>query len=195
MSLEVELKFCDMDHDQLRGVLTDCGARRLDCYFEDNLVFDDEERSLRKRGILLRLRRRQGQAVLTVKHPAREDDKSENVKIREELETIIGDFEAMRAGLGVLGYRHCFAYQKFREKWCIAGCTVCLDLLPFGQFVEIEGVEPGPCARILGLDPAEASGESYHALNRAFRLVNGLPEDENFVFPDAERQRLLSGAD
>lgn len=195
MSLEVELKFCDVDHEHLRDVLAEHGAQRLGRYFEENFVFDDEERSLRAQGILLRLRRRQGQAVLTVKHPVQRGGLSENAKVREELETTVGDFEVLRAGLEALGYRHCFAYHKVREKWAFAGCTVCLDLLPFGQFMEVEGGRADECAHKLGFDPADASTSSYHALNRAFRTANGLPEKEDFIFSDDERQCFEDRAD
>jgi len=190
MALEVELKFCGVDHEQVRSMLRRSDAVKLGRYFEENLVFDDENRSLRKRGVLLRLRRKEGQTVLTIKHPPQGPEERQRAKVREELETEIGNFVAMRAGLNVLGYSHTFAYQKFREKWQFGECVVCLDLLPFGEFVEIEGSEPHKCASMLGLDLSQSSKKSYHALNRAFRKDNDLPDDENFIFDDCERDRL-----
>ena len=34
-------------------------------------------------------------------------------------------------------------YEKIREKWLLYGCELCLDTLPFGSYLEIEGDEAG----------------------------------------------------
>ncbi|MGE4293763.1 MAG: CYTH domain-containing protein, partial [Desulfovibrio sp.] len=114
MSVEAELKFLEVDHAALRVRLQGLGAIRQGRYFEENLVFDDEDRSLRARGLLLRLRSTPGGGVLTIKAPCAE---TSTVKLREEYETGIEDLHALRLGLEALGYRAMFAYEKVREKW------------------------------------------------------------------------------
>ena len=140
MALECELKYLDVDLDDLSRRLGDVGGDNLGKYFESNLVFDYSDRSLKDAGILLRLRERQGQAVLTVKHPPKVDVPS-SLKVFEEIETNIGDFATMRAALEAVGFSVAFAYEKVREKWKHKECTICLDHLPFGDYVEIEGTD------------------------------------------------------
>lgn len=191
MVLECELKYAHADLEAVRRRLKAAGGDTSGRYFESNLVFDRPDRSLKAAGILLRLRWRLGQAVLTVKRPPAGEIVS-SLKIFEELESTVGDFAAMRAALEALGFAVAFAYEKVREKWKHLGCTVCLDHLPFGDFVEIEGSEaavPG-CASALGLDPATSTKATYHELNLEHRVGQGLAPQESFVFSEAQRASL-----
>jgi adenylate cyclase class 2 len=69
---------------------------------------------------------------------------------------------------------------------------VCLDRLPFGRFVEIEGEREAifRTARELGLDLDSATTETYHALNRQAREQDGGKPSESFVFDPEQRARL-----
>lgn len=191
MTLETELKYLNADHQAVRRALQTLGAQSRGRDFEENLVFDAADRSLRRRGVLLRLRRTGRGAWLTVKEPVRTQGP---FKTAREHETRLEDFDAARAALETLGYTAAFAYEKVRETWTLAGCAVCLDVLPFDDFVEIEGPEEAlrSCAGALGLADCLTSRETYHALNRAWRRTRGLPEDENFVFAEPQRSRLLA---
>lgn len=191
MALEIERKYLDADHEALRARLLALGAQHLGRWFEANAVYDDPARSLKAAGTLLRLREKQGRFVLTLKR--RPDTTGPaGVKVYEEHETEVADGEALRALLAGLGYVPAFAYEKVREKWLLAGCEVCLDALPFGDFVEIEGDEAGieACARALDLPPDKASTATYHELNRLSRQAAGLPPEESFAFPP-QRARSL----
>ncbi len=192
MALEVELKFLDPDLDRVRARLEELGGRSLGRVFERNTVFDDPARSLRAGRVLLRLRRA-GQAVLTLKHPP-VGPQPGDVKVFEEIETRVADPGAMETILAGLGYAPTFVYEKVREEWTFADCHVCLDRLPFGDFVEIEGEREAlfACAAALGLDPGRTSTANYHALHLAWRRDQGLAEEESFVFPEPRRQELLS---
>jgi len=191
MSLECELKYLNPDLDAVRAALGNLGAEPLGRCFEENLVLDDQARSLKKRGLLLRLRRAGGVSTLTIKQPARRDAAC---KVCAEHETVVSAFAETLAGLEALGFVPAFVYEKVRETWRLSGCSICLDRLPFGDFVEIEGPEDAlrSCATALGLDGGLTSRETYHALNMAWRRARGLPEDENFVFVEPKRSRLLA---
>ncbi len=195
MALEIELKYLDADLDVLRARLGEKGAGFMGRHYEFNRVFDDADRTLRSRSVLLRLRRRRGpgrdDALLTVKSPSLEKTSS-RAKVYVESETVVDNADGMAEALEVLGYRPAFAYEKVREKWSLMGCAVCLDRLPFGDFVEIEGPEDDilACESALGLDPGKRSRETYHALNLAHRERNGLPGNENFLFSDKERENI-----
>ncbi|MBG0789251.1 MAG: class IV adenylate cyclase [Desulfovibrionaceae bacterium] len=192
MALESELKFLDADLAATSRRLRESGGESLGRYFESNAVFDYPDRSLKEKGILLRLRERQGGAVLTVKRPPR-DAAPSALKVFEEIETGVDDCAAMRRSLLAVGFIEAFGYEKVREKWRFMDCVVCLDMLPFGDFVEIEGTGAAvpACAAALGLEDRQTSTATYHALNLEQRRAEGLAPDENFRFDPSARGELL----
>lgn len=192
MALECELKYLEADLAELAERLRLAGAGTSGRYFEANTVFDRPDRSLKRDGILLRLREKQGHAVLTVKRPPEAPEPSA-LKVFEEIETGVDDGAAMAEALGALGFAPAFRYEKVREKWRYMDCVICLDRLPFGEFVEIEGDEARvlACAAELGLNAACTTKATYHGLNIEYRVAKGLEPDENFVFEPGERAALL----
>ncbi|MBG0777537.1 MAG: class IV adenylate cyclase [Desulfovibrionaceae bacterium] len=194
MPRETELKFVDVDHAAVRGSLQASSAERQDRVFERNAVYDTPDRALRARDVLLRLREAGGRCVLTVKRPP-EGAMEPGVKTWDEREVRVAGFAAMESALAALGYLPAFAYEKVRETWVLDGAVVCLDHLPFGDFVEVEAADRAAiaaCAARLGLSMDAASTATYHDLNRVRRARAGLPRDENFVFSEAERAALLA---
>lgn len=191
--MEIEIKYLDVDHDALRLRLASLNAYSVGRWFESNVVFDDTARSLKASGTLLRLRERTGRVVLTLKR-AVGDTASANAKIYDETETDVADARNMREILAGLGFLPALRYEKIREKWSHLGCEICLDTLPFGEFVEIEGSEEDidVCSKALGLERGKASTATYHELNRQAREAQGEPQDESFVFDDAVKARLLA---
>ncbi|OGR39732.1 MAG: hypothetical protein A2051_05165 [Desulfovibrionales bacterium GWA2_65_9] len=209
MPLEIEVKFLDVDHAALRERLAGLEAHYVGRWFEANIVFDDAQRSLKATGTLLRLREKSGHVVLTLKRAVGDTatvnakvnatanakvNAKVNAKIYDETETDVADAASMRAILAGLGYTPALRYEKIREKWTLLGCEVCLDTLPFGDFVEIEGDEEdiSACAKALALPRDKASTATYHDLNRQARETSGAPPDESFVFDDAVKASLLA---
>lgn len=192
MPLEMELKYLDVDFEALRRRLMEKGGETTGPYLETNLVFDDAGRSLKQKGTLLRLRRRNGEAVLTVKEEP-DDPFPSSLKVFQEIESMVGDFDAVKAALEAVGFVVAFAYEKVREKWRFMECQVCLDHLPFGDFVEIEGAEDAieRCAEDLALGAVKTTKSTYHALNMDYRFKKGLGLDENFLFSDEERIKII----
>ncbi|MHC1701330.1 MAG: class IV adenylate cyclase [Humidesulfovibrio sp.] len=193
MPLEIEVKYLDVDHTALRERLAGLGARCIGRWFESNIVFDDAARSLKAHGTLLRLREKHGRYVLTLKRTVLESA-SARAKTSDETDTDVADARNMREILAGLGFNPVLCYEKIREKWTILGCEVCLDILPFGNFVEIEGNEEDidACTEALALPREKASTATYHDLNRQARAANGDTPDESFVFDDAAKARLLA---
>ncbi|MCJ2163670.1 MULTISPECIES: class IV adenylate cyclase [unclassified Pseudodesulfovibrio] len=192
MTLECELKYLNADLKDLSHRLQRAGGESSGRYLEVNMVFDRPDRSLKQDGILLRLREKQGRGVLTVKRPP-DVVQSSILKVFEEIETAVGDVSVMKTALEAVGFMQVFAYEKVREKWRFMECNVCLDQLPFGDFVEIEGTDDSvpACAKLLGLDVAATTKETYHGLNIEYRQAQGLEPDENFVFDAAVRISIL----
>lgn len=194
MAIEVELKFLDVDHSSLRDRLRTVRAKRISGYFEKNIVLDDLGRTLYKRSALLRLRQA-GKTTMTVKRiPTLISDESK-VKVYEEYQSEITNYDEMISCLHILGYDPVFRYEKFREKWEFMDCLICVDTLPFGNYVEIEGTEQNilNCALELGLDIKSSSKKTYHELNRENRVRLGLEPDENFVFTAEQCSHLPQG--
>ncbi len=191
MALEVERKYLNADPESLRSRLARLSALGPDRHFEENLVFDDAQGSLRHGDVLLRLRRAGDRALLTVKRRTPES-RNATCKVREEVEVKVGDFFAARTILEALGFSPAMAYEKVREAWRLHECQVCLDILPFGFFVEIEGTEDriDACARELGLAALPSSCATYHELHQDWLRQQGLPPRAGFSFSESQRRRL-----
>lgn len=189
MPLEQEIKIIGTDFDVLRKALQDAGADFQARYFERNAVLDDAQRSLKERGMLLRLRQAK-ECVLTLKIPLAG---SNEIKEMDERETRVEDFDVTLSIFQGLGLRPAFWYEKIREKWRMDTVVIDLDELPFGRYVEIEGPVEGirDTVRRLGLEGLETTSDNYHQLNLRHRREHGLPEKEDFVFEPGEAGRIL----
>jgi len=134
--VETEVKFHLTDPAAMRTRLTALGARSLGRCHERNIRFEDEGRNLIRRKCLLRLRRDR-KTTLTVKLPPADADPA--FKQFVELEAEVADFDGMQRILAALGYHPEQKYEKWRETFVLERTTFCLDALPFGDFLEIEG--------------------------------------------------------
>jgi adenylate cyclase, class 2 len=178
---EVEIKLPCRSLDAVRENLRDRRAESLSpLHLETNDLYDDSDGRLAGSGRTLRLRRANGETILTYKGPARFEG---GIKTREERETRVshaGEAEHILAGLG---FSPRFRYEKRREEWKLAECTVALDHTPIGDFVEIEG-DPSAIRQVvaaLELDPSEAIPYSYAKLYALRRQKDpSLPPDMTF---------------
>lgn len=192
MPLEIETKFAVADFAPVRDALGRAAARRLSRVFEENIVLDTPAGDLRRRGMLLRLRR-DAAGRMTLKLPA-ETAAGAGLKVRQELETGVADVTVLETIFGHLGYRPSLRYEKVRETWRLGDVEVCLDRLPFGRYLEIEGPAAAipEAASVLGLSMEDALTATYHDLYQAYRVAQGLPPADSFVFSPAERRELLA---
>ena len=136
--VETEVKFYLPDPASIRANLTAIGARCLGKHHEHNIRLEDRDRSLGRKKSLLRLRRDQG-AKLTFKSIP--EDADPEFKQLHELEVEVGDFEEMLRILTALGFDPVQRYEKWRESWRLDRTVFCLDCLPYGDFLEIEGAK------------------------------------------------------
>ncbi len=151
-------------------------------HFESNHLFDLPDGRFSKRGEVLRLRRVGDEAWLTYKGPFHG---SGRIKKRRELETVLGDGEAVEGILEALGLTETFRYEKYRAVYSLDALTITLDETPIGIFVELEG-EPEQIlatSRAMGLDLDQGMSLSYPRLYDLHRQET--PEAPPFmVFPD-----------
>ena len=198
-ALEIEVKFLLVDPARMRHKLLECGAQSDGRVFERNIRFEDAQQSLQQRHALLRLRHDK-RTRLTFKSEVNDHDP--DFKIHREWEVDISDFDTMRSILEALGYHSAQIYEKWRETWRLGQAELCLDEMPFGSFLEIEGPRDAirPAAQMLDLPWEQRICETYLALFERVRRRLRLSFDditfENFktVEVDAAIFREASSA-
>ena len=136
--VETEIKFYLQDLQSVRTSISDLGARSRGSFFEKNLRFEDKQKTLKANKFLLRLRQDKT-ITLTVKSPLPESGLE--FKKMKELEVEVSDFDTMNHILQALGYHGEQIYEKRRETFVLDETQFCLDCMPFGNFLEIEGQE------------------------------------------------------
>jgi adenylate cyclase, class 2 len=135
-SLETEVKFYLSDIDDIRSRIIGLGADFKNRSFETNIRFEDAEKRLIQKKSLLRLRK-DTKTTLTFK--AEPPIKDNQFKILQEFEVEVSDFDAMEHILKSLGFINEQVYEKWRENYVVGDALLCLDTLPYGDFLEIEG--------------------------------------------------------
>ena len=185
MAIEREVKFIVRDgFENIRNRLKNLGAIFIDRYFEQNIVFDYPDKRLKNEGILVRLRSANKKNVLCLKNPIL----GQNIgceKVVEEFEMVIENKENLIILLTKIGLEISLKYEKIREKWEFDNTVICLDTLPFGDYLEIEGTgDLRKVATDLGLDYGNSSTMTYHEINAKIRKKLGLPPMDSFVFKD-----------
>lgn len=169
---EVKLRFGSVE--EARDAVTSAGAAPLRCRrLQEDALLDDNAETLRKRCCALRVRVESGRSLVTFKGPVQVSP----MKLREEIETVIGDGETMLRCFEQLGYGVWFRYQKYREEYALSDVIVAIDETPVGVFVEIEGDEHGiiEATRALGRTPDDFVLDSYRSLFMEHRRAHGLP--------------------
>lgn len=183
MSLEIEVKFYLGSPEApaaaaIRSRIEALGGRTGGRVFEKNIRFEDPEEGLLKRRSLLRLRQDRG-ARLTFKSesPGVQDRDRENFKVFDELEVEVGDFSTMARILEALGYHPAQVYEKWRETFTLGAAHLCLDTMPFGEFLEIEGSrEEIPLLAVrLGLGWERRILETYLGIFARLKAALSLP--------------------
>src|SRR5712692_88854 len=162
-TLEREIKLRFDSADDARDAVLATGAtpihsRRL----QEDCLLDTGDDMLHRRRCVLRVRMESGKSLLTFKGPVQPSD----MKLREELETVVGDGPLLLGILEELGFRVWFRYEKYREEFALDDVIVAVDETPVGVFVEIEGGHQGiaEMAVALGRGPADYLLDSYRSL-------------------------------
>ena len=172
--LEREIKLRFASPEEARAAIVAAGAtllrgRRL----QDDYLLDTADDTLRRRRSVLRVRIESGSSLLTFKGPVQ----PAAMKVRDELETAVGDGVLLLTVLGELGFRPWFRYQKYREEFSKDDVIVAVDETPVGAFVEIEGGARGIArmAEALGRGPSDCLLDSYRRLYGEYCQQRRLP--------------------
>ena len=142
-------------------------ARRL----QNDCLLDRETEPLGDRQCTLRVRVDDDRAYVTFKGaPA-----LGRTKVRDELETTVGNGELLLRLFEQLGFRVWFRYQKYREEFRRGDLVIAVDESPIGTFVELEGSEEDilAMATTLGRPTSDFVLDSYLALFRKHCAAQG----------------------
>jgi adenylate cyclase class 2 len=172
--LEIEVKFYLSDMDAIRDRILELGAVSRGRFFETNLRFDDADNGLLQKKSLLRLRR-DTKTILTFK--SEPPFKDNQFKILRELEVEVSDFDTMKDILESLGFREEQVYEKWRETLNLNHVSLCLDTMPYGNFLEIEGEKEAikQLASRIGLQWNKRILLNYLAIFDVIRKKSNLP--------------------
>ena len=189
--LEIEVKFLVENLATIRRRLERAGGSlSKPRTYEHNIRFDTPWQSLMLQGKLLRLRQ-DTVARITLKGEP-EETRSSEVRIREEIEMEVEDFDTAVAILEKIGFEQVQVYEKYRATYQLDRVEAVLDEMPFGNFVELEGSERAirSAADRLGLDWDKRILTNYLALMAELKTAHNFPFDdltfENFAtFPVA----------
>lgn len=149
--IETEVKFFITNPAILREKLISLGALSGGNIFETNIRFEDKDKNLIKNKSLLRLRK-DSKTTLTFK--SRPPDADSRFKMLREMEVEVSDFSTVIKILESLGFIQEQIYEKWRETLVLESTCFCIDKMPYGDFLEIEGGkgEIMEYASLLGLD-------------------------------------------
>lgn len=175
--IETEVKFLIRDPAGLREKLISIGALSGGNIFETNIRFEDKDKNLIKNKSLLRLRK-DSKTTLTFKSPP--PDKDSRFKMLRELEVEVSDFSTAVRIFESLGFIKEQIYEKWRETLVLGNTYFCIDKMPYGDFLEIEGnrEEILKYASLLGLDWEERILLNY------LELFDILKKSLNLSFSD-----------
>lgn len=134
--LEIEVKFYLSDMNFIRNRIIGLGAENKGRVFETNIRFEDADKNLIRNKTLLRLRK-DTKTTLTFKSEPRKKDNQ--YKIFREFEVEVSHFSTMKRILEFLGFHEEQRYEKHRETFVLRDAVLCLDTMPYGHFLEIEG--------------------------------------------------------
>ena len=170
--VEREIKLRYDTPDGARRAVVEAGARPLRARrLQSDCLLDREREPLADRACTLRVRIDGDAARVTFKGAP----KLGTTKVREELETAVGDGGMILRVLERIGFRVWFRYEKYREEFRRGDLVIAVDEAPIGTFVELEGGEPDilAMAAALGREPDDFILDSYLALFRAHCAATG----------------------
>ena len=182
MALEREIKLRIASAETARAAILAAGAtplrgRRL----QEDFLLDTEDETLRRRRCVLRVRLENGKSRLTFKGPVQPS----TMKVREEIETVVGDGEVLLQTFAEVGLHVWFRYQKYREEFAYDDIIISIDETPVGTFVELEGGEASieQFATALGCAPGDYILDSYRGLYLKLREASGLTNNDMVFEP------------
>lgn len=112
---EIEVKILEVNRKEVEDKLISLGAKKV---FDDEMhaiIFDFPDRPMKKNNELIRLRKEGKETTLTFKKPI----PHEEIKVKEEFEVKVSDFEETKKILESLGLTTWFDVKKTRVSYVL----------------------------------------------------------------------------
>lgn len=157
MQTEIEVKFLDTDHDEIRQKLTGLGGQLVTPMRNmRRALFETVE--MKARNGFYRLRDEGDKITLTYKQF--DSWEAGTIYGAKEIEIEVSEFDATIALLGQVNLEPVTYQESRREAWDLNGCEVVLDEWPWiPPYIEIEGASEQlvkDTAALLGFDWSDA---------------------------------------
>jgi len=154
MNTEVEAKFVNVDHAEIRMRLNKLGAK-LEKPLRDMRRVVIENTGMKEKNAFVRIRDEGDKVTITYKQF---DELS--IDGAKEIEIIVSDFKASIDLFAAAGLAHSSYQESKRETWKLGTTEIVLDTWPWlNPYIEIEGVNEETVrsvAKDLGFDWSEA---------------------------------------
>ncbi len=162
---EIEAKILEIDRKQVLTQLMLLGAVEEFKKEFYAIYYDTPDRALTTSGKVIRLRKEGDVSVLTYKERS---DSTEGIKVMEEHESIVEDFEAVQLILSGLGYVPTLNIRKVRTQYQLGKVHIVIDEMlddhsNIPEFIEVEAgslEEVEEIAGKLGFDKSRLSNMS-----------------------------------
>ena len=136
---EIEVKFLNVDKEQLEAKLLAIGAHKEGNYFYRRSVFDYPDLRLDNDGAWVRLRDEGGKTMLAFKQRLGMQGNSGNDEGMYERETEVGDFDATADILRKIGLTDKFYFENKRTRYILGDTEFDIDEWPLlAPYLEIE---------------------------------------------------------
>lgn len=134
--IEIEVKFFLDEPAEMERKIAQLGASHESSVKETNIRYETPGQGLLKKRSLLRLRKAERSTLTYKSEPPGEESE---YKVHTEYEVCLDDFEMMEKILEALGFYPAQTYEKIRRTYRLSEAELCLDTMPYGNFLEIEG--------------------------------------------------------
>ncbi len=175
MAIETEIKFRVDDLAGLERKLRSAGFHlETPRTFESNVLYDTQDRRMRARTEILRIRQYGNRWTVTHKRLPDAGPGEDKHKHRVETETEVADGEVLAQVFLSLGLVAAFRYEKWRCEWSDGEGHCVVDETPIGNFAELEGTPDwiDRAAAKLSVDSSQYLTLSYGRLFELWREQN-----------------------
>lgn len=184
MQREIEVKYLNVDVDDVRKKLSEAGAKMINpMRLMRRTIIKTPE--MIKRNAFARVRDEGDKITMTLKQI------NQNKKDYDEVEIVVSDFEKAIEILTACGIPQVSYQESKREEWMLDNVQICIDEWPWANpYIEIEGETENQIKNIskrLGFNLSEAvRGCVWEVYYDAFPNLKGAkPDVEFFRFGDA----------
>lgn len=170
---EIEVKFLNIDPEEIQKKLLGIGARKVGEYFYRRQVFDYPGFPLNEKGAWLRLRDEGDKVTLGFKQRMgiKAHDGSTSDSGMEEIEIVVSDFDKTKALLLKLGLIEKFYQENKRIRYVKDGVEFDIDFWPkLEPYLEVEGPSWGKVNEAIAALGLNLEDKKIFSTNQIYKM-------------------------